>query len=135
MSNFSDKNKYPIYILPETMDKVDEMYRDNGFESRSEFIERAINFYCGYITSDKCKDYLPDVIVSTVCAKLDAMENRIGNLLFKTAVELSMNLHVTSTFNDVDKDTLTRLRGLCIDEVKRLRGNILLDSAVEFQKG
>lgn len=56
-------------------------------------------------------------------------------LLFKMAVELSMLLHVTAATNEIDTDTLSRLRGLCVDEVKRLRGSMRLGDAVKFQSG
>ena len=30
------------------MKKVEKLYREENVKSRSEFIEKAINFYCGY---------------------------------------------------------------------------------------
>ena len=66
---------------------------------------------------------------------LDSFEDRMATLLFKIAVELSMMLHVTAAANEIDEDTLTRLRGLCVEEVKRLRGSVRLDDAVRFQNG
>ena len=46
-----------------------------------------------------------------------------------------MVLHVTAATNQIDEDTLARLRGLCVNEVKRLRGSVRLDDAVRFQNG
>ena len=37
--------------------------------------------------------------------------------------------------NQIDEDTLSRLRGLCVEEVKRLRGAVRLEDAVRFQNG
>ena len=59
----------------------------------------------------------------------------MANLLFKMAVELSMMLHVTAAANAIDETSLTRLRGLCVEEVKRLHGAIRMEDAVRFQKG
>lgn len=49
---------------------------------------------------------------------LDSLEDRMASLLFKIAVELCMVLHVTAAANQIDEDTLSRLRGLCVEEVK-----------------
>ena len=65
---------------------------------------------------------------------LGAFENRIASLLFKMAVELSMSLHVTAASNDIDDETLARLRGLCVEEVKRVHGTVSFDEAYKFQK-
>lgn len=99
------------------------------------FIEKAILFYCGYLASTEYRAYLPGVIVSTMQGSLDSLEDRMASLLFKIAVELCMVLHVTAAANQIDEDTLSRLRGLCVEEVKRLRGAVRLEDAVRFQNG
>ena len=66
---------------------------------------------------------------------LDNLENRMASLLFKIAVELSMILHVTAANNDINENTLSCLRGMCVEEVKKLHGNISFDEAVRLQKG
>ena len=104
-------------------------------KSRSEFIEKAINFYCGYLTANDGKEYFPQVIVSTLQGTLGGFENRMASLLFKMAVELSMSLHVTAANSEIDEGTLVKLRGLCVDEVKRIRGAVSFDDAYKFQKG
>lgn len=130
-----DKKKFALWLHPETLAKVEKQYRDDDCRSRSEFIEKAILFYAGYLAADNCRDYIPNVVVSTVKGSLDSLENRMASLLFKVAVELSMMLHVTSAANAIDENTLTRLRGLCVEEVKRLHGAVRMEDAVRFQKG
>lgn len=74
----ADKNKFALWIYPETLERVEKLYREDGCKSRSEFIEKAINFYCGYLTAENYKEYFPEVIVSTVQGALDSFENRHG---------------------------------------------------------
>ena len=133
--NMADKNKFALCAYPETLERVEKLYREDGCKSRSEFIEKAINFYCGYLTAENYREYFPSVIVSTVKGSLDSFENRMASLLFKTAVELSMMLHITAANYDIDEEMLSRLRGMCVKEVKRLHGTVSLDDAVKFQKG
>ncbi len=130
-----DKTKFPLWTYPETMEKVKRLYREDNCKSRSEFIEKAINFYCGYLTAENYKEYFPSTIVSTVKGTLDGFENRMASLLFKIAVELSMMLHVTAANTDVDAETFSRLKGMCIEEVKRLHGSVSFEEAFKFQKG
>lgn len=135
MAVSENKKKFALWTYPDTLERVEKLYRDEGCKSKSEFIEKAINFYCGYITAQNYSDYYPSVIVSTVKGTLDSFENRMASLLFKMSVELSMMLHVTASNNDIDEKTLSMLRGMCVKEVSRIRGTVSFDDAVKFQKG
>lgn len=129
-----EKQKFALWIHPETLKKVERNYREDDCKSKSEFIEKAILFYAGYLTANDYRGYFPNVIVSTVKGTLDSFENRMANLLFKIAVELAMVLHVTAANNEIDPATLSRLRGMCVEEVKRVHGTISMEDAVKFQK-
>ncbi len=129
------KIRIPLWIYPSVEEKVMKNYAADNCKSPSEFIEKAILFYSGYLASEEYKQYLPNVIISTMQGSLDSFEDRMATLLFKIAVELCMILHVTAATNEIDEETLTRLRGLCVDEVKRLRGAVRLEDAVKFQNG
>ena len=129
------KSKYSIYLTPETMEKVEQLYKADNAESKSIFIERAIEFYCGYLTAENFREYFPQVITSTLDSKLKIMEDRMASLLYKNAVELAMLLHVIAATNDVDDMNLSQLRGLCNQEVKRTNGRIKFEDAARYQKG
>lgn len=129
------KIRIPLWIYPSVEEKIQKNFEVDNCKSPSEFIEKAILFYCGYLASEEYRQYLPNILVSTMQGSLDSFEDRMATLLFKIAVELSMMLHVTAAANEIDEDTLTRLRGLCVEEVKRLRGSVRLDDAVRFQNG
>ena len=77
----ADKSKFALWMYPETLERVEKLYQEDGCKSRSEFIEKAINFYCGYLTAENYKEYFPEVIVSTVQGTLDSFENRMASLL------------------------------------------------------
>ncbi len=129
------KIRIPLWIYPSVEEKIQKNFEADNCKSPSEFIEKAILFYCGYLASEEYRQYLPNVLVSIMQGSLDSFEDRMATLLFKSAVELSMMLHVTAAANEIDEDTLMRLRGLCVEEVKRLRGSVRLDDAVRFQNG
>jgi hypothetical protein len=50
-------------------------------------------------------------------------------------VEISMMMHLLAATLEVTDEELHRLRGRCVVEVKKTKGKIRLDDAVEFQSG
>lgn len=130
-----NKKKFALWIHPSTIEKVDRLYKLDNCRSKSEFIEKAVQFYSGYVTAQDGRDYFPEAIVSTVQGTLDSFENRMASLMFKNAVELAMLMHVSAANFHVNDETLSRLRGKCVSDVKRLNGHITFDDAVKYQKG
>ncbi|MEG1461440.1 MAG: hypothetical protein RSC51_08700, partial [Oscillospiraceae bacterium] len=66
---------------------------------------------------------------------LQNTENRVSANLFRLSVETGMMMHLLATTLDITDDELHRLRGRCVSEVKKTKGKIKLDDAVEFQRG
>lgn len=59
---------------------------------------------------------------------------RICRLLFKIAVELAVTMNVVAATNEIDEIALSRLRGECVNEIRRLNGTISFEDAVEWQR-
>lgn len=132
---FENKKKFALWMYPDTLEKVEEIYREDNCGSRSEFIEKAVKFYIGYLTAEKKDSYLPGVVTSTLKAIVAESDNRTSRMLFKIAVELAVLQNVVAATNEIDEVTLNRLRGECVKEVKRLNGSLSFDDAVDWQKG
>ena len=132
---FENKKKFALWMYPDTLEKVEEIYREDNCGSRSEFIEKAVKFYIGYLTAEKKDSYLPGVVTSTLKAIVAESDNRTSRILFKIAVELAVLQNVVAATNEIDEVTLNRLRGECVKEVKRLNGSLSFDDAVDWQKG
>lgn len=129
------KKKFALWIHQSTLDKATRLYKLDNCRSKSEFIEKAVLFYAGYVSAEDCREYFPEAIVSTVQGSLNTLENRMSSLLFKLAVEIAMTMHVAAANFHIDEDTLSRLRGKCVNEVKRINGRLNFDEAVRYQKG
>ncbi len=130
-----EKSRFGLWIKDETREKVEQHYKVVGCDSMSEFIEKAIDFYCGFLTAENYKEYFPDVIVSTIKGTLDSLEDRMAKLLFKLAVEQSLMMHIVAGTNDVDEDSLNALRGKCVRDCKSINGVISFEDAVKYQYG
>ena len=130
-----EKEKFTLWLYPETLKKVTEIYRQNDCISRSEFIEKALWFYIGYLTAEDKSSYLPNMFLSNMNNIVSESDSRQSKIIFKLAVEMAIMMNLMAWHLDIDKTSLERLRGECIKEVKRLNGNFSFDDAVEWQKG
>ena len=68
MSVSKDKIKFAAFLHPETLDKIKELYRGDDCSSKSEFIEKAVRFYIGYLTAGNKSNYLPNMFLSNMRA-------------------------------------------------------------------
>ena len=130
-----EKIKFALRILPETQQIVKDFYPLDNCQNQSEFIEKAIHFYAGYVASKNATEFLAPVLVSALQGAVANAENHIARLLFKLAVELNMMMNVLASEVDVSPDALERLRGRCIQEVKKTAGSITFKDAVRYQRG
>jgi len=127
------KIQMPLWIYPSTEEHIENMYEADNCKSPSEFIEKAIIFYIGFLKQEKNVNYLSSRITSSVEAVVHGAEQRLGRNLFKIAVEVGKLAHTVAAANDVDDDTLRELHDMCVDEVRHINGVIDFESAVKFQ--
>ena len=132
--SFQNKVKFPLWVYPETLKDVEIHYKNDNCKSQSEFIEKAIKFYIGYLDEEKSVNYISPMITETVKAQIKGTEQRLARLLFKVAVELGKLSHMTAAMNDVDDETLKSLHAMCVNEVRKINGIIDYENAVEYQK-
>ena len=129
------KEKTAVYLQPETMRKIEQEYKDDNCASKTEFIEKAVTFYIGYLRQQQEVNYLSPMITETVKAQIKGTEQRLARLMFKVAVELGKLSHMTAAINDVDDETLESLHAMCVNEVRKINGIIDYENAVDFQQG
>ncbi|MDE7105494.1 MAG: hypothetical protein K2O36_06400 [Ruminococcus sp.] len=128
------KQKMAVYFQPETIKKIEQEYQGDNCSSKTEFIEKAVKFYIGYLCQQKEVNYLSPMITETVKAQINGTEQRLARLIFKVAVELGKLSHMTAAMNNVDDETLKSLHAMCVTEVRKINGIIDYEDAVEYQK-
>ena len=133
-SGFMTKEKMAVYFQPETMRKIEQEYREDNCSSKTEFIEKAVRFYIGYLRQQEEVNYLSPLITETVKAQIKGTEQRLARLIFKVAVELGKLSHMTAAINDVDDETLDKLHAMCVNEVRKINGIIDYEDAVRYQR-
>lgn len=128
------KQKFPLWIYPSTMDMIERYLEKSECRSKSDFIEKAILFYAGFLAAQDHKNYIPNVVVSCMKGSLGMFERRTSNILFKVAVELSMMNFLLASAHRVSRETMESLRNMCIREVRSYNGSITLEDAGGFCK-
>ena len=129
------KEKFALWITPECKQLVDDCYADDQCQSRSEYIEKAILFYTGFLYAEKADRYLPKVLQQILAGTLDRFAERIGRQLFKLAVEQNVNNHILASDTDIDARSYQKMRGLSMEEVKRTNGKIDFEDALLSERG
>ena len=128
------KRRFQLWIKPSTLNLAEQFYRQDNCASKSEYIEKAVLFYSGYLSSNQSQDYLAQIIPTTIKGIVDESSNRMGRLLFKIAVELAVVENVLAAVCDVDSLDVKRLRGQCVKEIKSTNGLLSFEEALHWQK-
>ena len=130
----TEKNKYTIWMYPETWEKVKELYKEAGCPRKSDFIEQAVRFYVGYLTAENKANFLPNMFLSNMRSIVRESDNRNNRMLFKLAVEIAMVENILANLSKYDPLSVERLRGQCIEEVKGINGMMKFEDAVDWQE-
>ena len=133
-----DKNKgkrIGLYISEELLDQCDAAVEKSGADSRSEFICDAIMHYIAVINMAENGRVLTPALESVIGSKIALTEDRINQMLFKVAVELAMQNHLTAGRYRYEDDYLDGLRDYCVQEVKALNGRMDLKEIQKAYEG
>lgn len=130
----SNKKKTTIWLYPEVINRMDGWLEVDNCASRSEFVDKALRFYMGYLATEDTSEYLSDGLLATVRGVTTENNNRLSRLLFKLCVELNMAMHTVAAHFDVDDLDRQELRQFAEDEVKRANGQVSFDKALRIQR-
>lgn len=130
------KQRFGLKIFSETMQIIDTLYKHDNCKSRSEFIERAVRFYCGYLLNKEhtATEYIAPQLAEITEGIVKDSEQKLSRAMFKIAVELGAVTHMLAALNNIEDETLFKLRQMCTDEVKRINGVINFEKAVRYQR-
>ena len=129
-----NKKKTTIWLYPGTIRRMDGWLEDDNCASRSEFVEKALHFYMGYLATDDVSMYLSKAMVTTLRGVIADNANRFRSLIFKLCVEVAMATHVTAAHFKADPVDLRALRSFVVDQVKKTNGQVSFDDALDFQR-
>ena len=131
----TSKKRTAVWLYPETIEKMDSLLEGDNCKSRSEFIDKALNFYMGYLVSEDTTGYLSKLLISAMQGIMKETENRNASNLFRLSVEMSMMMNILAAGLEISDEELRSLRGRCVQQVKKTRGKVSMEEAIKFQQG
>lgn len=136
VASLPKKIRFGMKLYPETLDMIDATYQRDNCLSRSEFIEKAVRFYCGYLHNQDhtAIDFIAPQLAEIIDGSAKGSEQRLSRAIFKLAVEAGVQTHILAAINDIDDTTLFKLRDMVTDEVRRINGVINFENAVRYQR-
>ena len=90
-----EKVRKAFYVEEELLGQVDALLPQADVRSRNEFVNQALRFYIGYLTSEKIENYMLTTISSVMHATVKDSENRMARAMYKLAVETSKPVSYT----------------------------------------
>lgn len=129
-----ERNIFPLRMSSDTSEMVRALYKHDNCSSQNEFIEKAVEFYVSYLTTNNHTSFLNPMLLSAVKASLKDNENRMASHLFNLSVEMSMMMNILAAGLEVTDEQLYKLRGRCIREVRASKGKISFEDALAFQR-
>ena len=114
--------------------RMDGWLEADNCQSRSEFVDKALCFYMGYLGTEDNTAYLSQAILTAIQGTLDLNNHRLQTILFKCAVELNMLCHTIAAHFRADPIHTRELRAYAVDEVKHTNGRVSFESAVRQQR-
>ena len=132
----SDENKKrtAVWLSPGMIRRMDSWLEEDNCSTRSEFIEKALRFYMGYLATEDTSEYLSQALVNTLQGIVADNSNRLRTMIFKWCVELNMMGHTIAAHFRADPINRRELRAFAVDEVKRTNGQISFDRALDQQR-
>ena len=135
MTMGENRHRHTVWMDDAVWDQVESHYQKGRCSAKNGYIEKAIQFYSGYLDAERADEYLPRVLSDILDGKLGALGKRMGHLLFKLAVEENLMGNLVAAGMEVDLDTLRKTRVRCVKEVRETNGEIDMDDALAYQKG
>ena len=130
----TDKRKHAFWLTDEAKTMVEIDFQLDNCGSQSEFVEKAIRFYDGYVHANKTGAYLPRALQEMLEGTRGVFGDRLGKLLFKLVVEHNMTNHLLGGDIDMTRDEYNKMRGNSVREVAGTHGSISFRDVLLFHR-
>lgn len=123
-----------VWLDAGVMSRMDGWLAADNCKNRSEFVNKALRFYMGYLATEDTSVFLSRTLVDTLQGIVADSHNRLRTTIFKWCVELNMMGHTIAAHFRADPINRRELRAYAVDEVRRTNGQISFDAALDQQR-
>ena len=127
----NNKEKYAFWLTPEAKKMVESDVALGNCGSQSEFVEKAVRFYDGYLKAQNASAFLPHAVAAALDGTLGVFANRMAKLLFNLAVEHNITNHLLAADVDMTREDYNKMRGNSVREINSTRGTISLKDVIQ----
>lgn len=114
------KEKKGFWIEKELIDEIDKLLVVSNCGNRSDFVNKAIKFYIGFIKTEKTESYLLSTFSAAIQGTVNGAEGRIVGMIYKLAVELAMLNRIIAYDRNFAESAIEQIREISENEVKIL---------------
>ena len=134
MEETKNATRIGLYIGTDLLARCDAAISLTDARSRSEFICDAIEHYIATLNVKGSSKVLTPALESVIGGKIAGTEDRISRIIFKLAVEIAVQNHLTAGRYGFEDGYLEKLRDYCAQEVASTNGRMnLADIAKEYE--
>lgn len=130
-----NKEKFALWLTPEAKMMIEKKYQEDNCGSKSEFIEKAVRFYYGYLAAQDASEFLPRVIADSLEGRMTLFGKRLCRMLYKLAVQVALCCHITAFDKMPDYSVMENLERRCNDDVAHTNGEFSFYEILRFQRG
>ena len=125
--------KTGLAVTQKHLKLCDENLRKAEVSSRNDFVEKAIEYYAGYLNAEQNAKYFEEAFASRSQQKIEQIGKSLGTGQFKIAVELAIISHILASQVKISGEEFRRLCDKCEYDVKHLEGVQRFEQAYQFQ--
>jgi len=123
-----NKQRISIYLDRELVQRTDLCQPLAGYDSRNEFVAAAIEYFIADLQLKNSEGLICDKLADTIAkASYDGMV-KISKGLFRYVVEVEVIMKMMSMVLKIDESEIKEMRKEAINNVRRTRGKVRLDS-------
>ena len=130
----TEKLRTCVYLKKQAFIKMDSLSKLTDCQSRNEVIEKSVDFYFGFITSQFSQEYLCSVFGTKMEGLVGTLGTRISRGNFRYAVQLEMLARMLASVLHLSGEQYGKLRKRAIEEVKHTNGTLDISKIIDDVK-
>lgn len=129
MNDIQKKRPTGFRVDEKTMQQINAAMALDGSRSFQQFCDRAVQFYIGFLVSEKKDGYLSQVIQATLRGLFSQFESDLRRDNSKVAIAIAELMLATAATTEFTQDELRRIRGRANEIVSKYGGPSTLGNA------
>lgn len=114
--------RFHVTMSEESIQKMDAHIKLKKINSRSELIDKAVNFYIDYNTNKEPGEFLARELEAIVSGNIELVEKRLGNrfskLIGEIAIQLAIQQQIFKGITTITETDIETFRKIAVDTLK-----------------